>query len=196
MSTNVVTATMPDQRTVPSALFSLGAVLAVLGSLGFISMNGLPPREAFAHPVGVAGSALAAVGCLVLSLALVQWRSPLPRWAVLTSAAGVWVAGATAWAQSTFVVAAATKTDNQLFDTLFFESPWVLGGMLPKSLLCLVGFLGIAISGWRRRSIPRSAAGAFALAGLLSLWPPFPPGLIVASVALLVISRTDRGASG
>lgn len=172
-----------------SVALSLGAVLATVGSLGFISLNSLPPREAYAHPVSIVTCALAAIGCLVLSLALVRWRTTLPAWAVLAAAAGLIFASASAYAQGTFTVAAATKTDNALFDQLFFGSPWVLGGMVPKSLLCLAGFLAMAIVGWRRRSIPRLAAVLLGVAAILSIWPPYPPGVIVASVAIFVIAR-------
>jgi hypothetical protein len=172
-----------------SAAFSVGAVLAVLGSLGFISLNSLPPREAYAHPVGIVTYALAAIGCLILAFGLMRWRTTLPGWAVVASAAGLVFAAASAYAQGTFTVAAAVKTDNELFDQLFFGSPWVLGGMAPKSLLCLAGFLTLAIAGWRQRSIPRSAATLLGVAGILSIWPPYPPGVIAASMAFLIISR-------
>ncbi|MFG2086854.1 hypothetical protein [Spirillospora sp. NPDC048824] len=48
----------------------------------------------------------------------------------------------------------------------------------------------LAIAGWRRRSVPRSAAVLFALAALLSLWPPLPPGMIVASLAIVITAWT------
>jgi hypothetical protein len=193
--TDMFTSTMPAEarphvrsRSLSAAL-ALGAVLATLGSLGFISLNSLPPREAYAHPVSVVTCAMATIGCLILSFALLRWRSTLPGWAVVASAAGLFFAAASAYAQGTFTVAAATKTDNELFDELFFGSPWVLGGMLPKSLLCLAGFLALAIVGWRRRSIPRAAAALLGFAGILSIWPPYPPGVIAAAIAIVLIAR-------
>ncbi|MFC5728084.1 MULTISPECIES: hypothetical protein [Nocardioides] len=122
-------------------------------------------------------------------MGLLRWRTTLPRWAVLAAAAGVWFAGATAWALSTFVVAAAKGTTNAHFDDLFFNSPWVLWGMAVKSLLCFPALLGLAIAGWRQRSISRPAAVALGLAAVLSLWPPYPPGLIVASIGFALIAR-------
>lgn len=98
-------------------------------------------------------------------------------------------AAASAFADTTYGVAAALKTDNELFEELSFGSSWLLGGIAPKSLLCLTGFLAIAIAGWRRRSIPRTAAVLLGVAGILSIWPPYPPGLIVASIAFFIISR-------
>lgn len=166
-----------------------GASLATVGSLAYVALNSLPPREASLHPVGILGAAVTTVGCLVLGMGLLQWRTPLPRWAVVAGAAGVWFAGATAWALATFVVAAAQGTTNAHFDELFFNSPWVLGGMAAKSLLCFPAFLCLAVVGWRQGSIPRPAALALGLAAVLSLWPPYPPGLVVAAIAFALIAR-------
>lgn len=172
-----------------STVTAVGCVLATLGSAVYISLNGMEPREAFVHPLGIAAGMVTTVGILLLSLGLMRWRTALPGWAVVASAAGLWAAGATAWNQSTVTVAAAVKTDNELFRDLFFDAPWVLVSMAPKSLLCLVGFLALAISGWRNRSIPRPAAAVLGVAGVLSIWPPYPPGLILASLALFLIAR-------
>jgi hypothetical protein len=172
-----------------SAAFSMGAVFVTIGSLAFISVNNLPPREAYDHPISIAGGVVATIGILLLSLGLMRWRTTLPGWAVVTSAAGIWFAGPLAWSQSTVIVAAANNTDNQLFDDLFFESPWVFGGMAPKTVLCLIGFLGLAVAGWRQRTIPRPAA-ALGTAGIASVWPPYPPSLILASLAFFLIART------
>lgn len=177
-----------------STLTAVGCVLATLGSLAYVSLNGLEPREAFVHPLGIVSGTVTTIGILMISLGLLRWRTVLPGWAVVASAVGLWVAGAAAWTQSTVVVAAAANTDNDLFKDLFFDSPWVLASLAPKSLLCLVGFLALAISGWRHRSIPRPAAASLGLAGLLSLWPPYPPGLIVASLALFLIARAGMPA--
>lgn len=189
MSTTAVSAETQNRSNALSTALSVGAVFTTLGSLGYISMNGLPPREAYIHPVNIVSSIVATIGILILSLALMRWRTALPGWAVITSAAGVWFAGATAVGDWTRAVAAATNTDNELYETLFFESPWIIAGQVPKSLLCLVGFLGLAISGWRQRSIPRSAAIVLGVAGVISIWPPYPPGLILASLALFIIAR-------
>jgi hypothetical protein len=189
MSTSTASAETQSAGKTLSAAFSIGAVLATVGSLGFISLNGLPPREAYVHPVSIVTCVLSAIGCLILAFALLRWRTTLPGWAVIASAAGMFFAAANAYAQGTVIVAAATKTDNELFNKLFFESPWTLGGMAPKSLLCLVGFLTLAITGWRQRSIPLSAAALLGVAGIVSIWPPYPPGIILASIAIFLISR-------
>lgn len=196
MSATAITSDVQHRRQPMSTAFPLGAVLTTAGSLGYIATNSLPPREASLHPVGLAGSAVALLGCVILSLALVQWRPRLPRWAVVTSAVGVWFAGAIAWSFVTIVPVAAAGTTNEQFDDLFFGNTWALWSMLIKSTLCLVGFLGLAIAGWRSRSIPHAAAAVFALAALASIWPPFPPGLILASLALVLVARSESKTGG
>lgn len=185
------TSPRPDLRTESSlsTVTAVGCVLATLGSIAYMSMNGMEPREAFVHPFSIASGMVTTIGILLLSLGLMRWRTTLPGWAVVACAAGFWAAGANAWSLSTVTVAAAVKTTNEEFENLFFESPWVLLELVPKSLLCLVGFLALAITGWRRRSIPRPVAALLGLAGVLSIWPPYPPGLIVASLALFLIAR-------
>jgi hypothetical protein len=189
MTATTTSATGARTASSLSTTIAVGCVLATLGSVVYISGNDLEPREAFAHPLSVASGVVTSIGILLLSLGLMRWRTALPGWAVLASAAGLGVAGATAWAQSTVLVAAAVGTDDALFRDLFFDNPWVLGSLAPKSVLCFVGFLALAYSGWRTRAIPRPAAVAFGLAGVLSLWPPYPPGLIVASLALFLVAR-------
>lgn len=190
MSTTLVSREIRARRPHVSVALPLGAAMAVAGSLAYVAMNGRPPQEAYTNPIGIAGTMVAVLGCVVLSLALVERRTVAPRWAVVTSAAGIWFAGAVAWSYATVLVAAGTKVSNDEFVHLFLEDAWALGvGMAPKAVLCAVGFLGIAIAGWRARSIPRSVAGLFALAAVASLWPPFPPGLILGSIALVLLAR-------
>jgi hypothetical protein len=89
MSTSTASAETQSAGKTLSAAFSIGAVLATVGSLGFISLNGLPPREAYVHPVSIVTCVLSAIGCLILAFALLRWRTTLPGWAVIASAAGM-----------------------------------------------------------------------------------------------------------
>jgi hypothetical protein len=189
MATSTSSAAEVSTESSLSTVTAVGCVLATLGSIVYISLNGLEPREAYAHPLSIVSGAVTTIGIMLLSLALMRSRTTLPGWAVASSAAGLWVAGATAWSSSTVMVAVAVKTDNGLFEKILFNSPWLFVQMGPKSLLCLVGFLALAISGWRNQSISRPAAAALGVAGVLSIWPPYPPGLILASLALFLIAR-------
>ena len=170
--------------------FGIGASLAAVGSVGYISLNWMDnPREAYMHPVGIVSCMIATAGITVLALALARWRTSLPGWAVLTAAAGLVLTAAGAWFFATGIVAIGQFTDDELFEDIG-TSGWAMAMWIPKILLCLVSFAALAITGWRSRAIPRAAAAAFGFAALASLMPVHPPGILFASLALFLVSRT------
>lgn len=172
---------------------AVGYVLAALGAIAYMGTVGLPPREAGLHPVNTVGAIGATIGVVVLALALVRWRTTtLPAWAILCTAAGLVMIAPHAWFNATGARAVAGQVDNAEYERLFFEQPWMLAMLVPKALLCLVGFIALGLAGWRQRSLPRSSSVLLILAGVLSLWPPYPPGLLLASAALFIASRSMR----
>lgn len=172
---------------------AIGSVLAALGSIAYISMNGLPSREAYLHPVNTVGGIGATIGIVVLALALVRWRrTTLPAWAILCTAAGLVMILPDAWFGATGIREVAGQVDNAEYERLFVDGPWMLAMMVPKAMLCLVGFIALGLAGWRQRSLPRSSSVLLILAGVLSIWPPYPPGLLLASTALFIASRSMR----
>jgi predicted branched-subunit amino acid permease len=62
----------------------------------------------------------------------------------------------------------------------------------PKILLGLVGFLALAIAGWRRRAISRGACVLLVLTAVVSLLPPYPPTGILAGLAIAWAARSAR----
>jgi hypothetical protein len=192
VTTTSITSTTATRRDVSSPT-AIGCVLLALGSFGYITAGVLTGGEAgragFLHPVNAPASALAALGATILTLTLAAWRPEgLPRWATQTAAAGmVFVAGA-AWASATILVAL-----SQFFpdDETFLEvgaSGWALAFYAPKAIQ-LVAFLALAVVGWRSGELSRVACAGLGLASLLALWPPFPPGAIVAGLVFFLISR-------
>lgn len=169
--------------------FGVGSVLAAVGSLGYIGLNFVGnAREAFAHPPGAVAGVIATTGVAILALALMRWRTELPGWAVVAAAAGMLGAAIGVWFWSVGIVGIASNTDDARFDELAW-SPWVNFGMYaPKIVFGLLGFGALAVTGWRTRAIPRLACGAFALAALLSVFPPHPPALLLASLGMFLIS--------
>jgi hypothetical protein len=178
-----------DRGTGVSTVTAVGAVFAALGSVGYISLNGLEPREAFLHPISVVAGALATLGAVLLAFALVRWRTPLPAWATTAAAAGLVMVAAHAWFLGTGIVDIADHTNDEMFEKTV--SVWIgLVMAAPKMLLGLVSFLGLAIAGRRQKLLPRSSALLLGTAGVLSLWPPYPPALLAASLALFLVSRS------
>jgi hypothetical protein len=171
---------------------SVGSVLAALGALSFIAVIIFSPdltdREAYKSPGSVVAGIAATFGLVIMMFSLLRWRTPLPNWAILTAAAGMFFAAANAWYVGTVAVAVADATTDTPFEDIG-DSSWYLAGSAPKMLLCLVGFVALGIIGWRQRSIPRAAAGLLVLAGLASVViPPFPPGVLLASIAFYLIA--------
>ncbi len=171
--------------------FGVGSVLAALGSLGYIGGNSIDsPREAFMHPVSIVSCIVATTGIVVLALAVARWRTSLPDWAVLTAAAGLVFTAAGAWFYGTGIVAIGEYTDDELFEKIGTHG-WMWAMWIPKVVLCLIAFATLAVTGWRSRAIPRVSSAAFGLAAVASLMPVHPPGILLASLAFFLVSRTQ-----
>lgn len=193
----MTTMTPPDLAADTTASVSspvaVGSALLTIGSLGYIGAGvltgGEAGREGFLHPLNAPSSGLAALGATILALSLARWTpAGLPRWAVRLAAAGMVGVAICAWWSATFAVALVRMvTDNATFLDGAMD-PWALLGMAPKVVL-LVALPVLAVAGWRTREFPRWVCVVLVLAGILSLWPPFPPGSILAAIALFGISR-------
>ena len=118
----------------------------------------------------------ATIGAVVLALTLAKWRTTtLPSWALTVSAAGLVIVAANSWFAGTGIRAIADHTSNEQFKDLIFEAPWLIAMSVPNMVLCLVGFIALAVAGWRQRSLPRSSSVLLVLAGLVSV-PGVPAG--------------------
>ena len=153
------------------------------------------PREVYALPLSAATSAIATLGLVILGITVARWRVDLPAWARTVTAAGLFMTAASSWFFATGIVAFAQATDDKTFDEVG-ASTWIMVMTLPKMLLCLVGFATLAVSGWRNRTLPRPASVALAVAALLSLIPPYPPGIVFAAAGLFLASRATAATDG
>ena len=176
-------------------LVAAGSVIAALGALMYISVGVLQTgtsREDFASPINIAGSIIATIGIAIILQALARQRALGPSWAVTTASAGLLFTAAIAWFNGTGIVALAngTTTDAQFDD--IGTSAWIVIMAAPKMILCLVGFLALAVTGWRNRSLSRAASILLALGALASLLPPFPPGVLLVSIGLILVARDLR----
>ena len=191
--TTTVTTAAPSATRGLSAATALGSVLLAVGSLGYIAAGALsgdgPGRAGYLHPLNAPACLLAAVGATVLALVLAAWRpSGLPTWATQLAAVGMVFTAASAWVSGTLLVGLAeTMPDDESF-LASSASGWGMAFFLPKAVL-VVAFAALAIVGWRSRALPRVAGVVLVLAGLLSLWPPFPPAGVLTALAFYLISR-------
>jgi hypothetical protein len=191
MSTSTVSpeATSASSNWVSTAL-AVGSVLAALGSIVYITLNSGTPRDSFSNPLSTVAGAVATVGAVALALTLARWRTTLPAWGLMVAAAGLVIVAANAWFEATGIRAISDHTTDQEFGRLIFEAPWIIAMHVPKMVLGLVGFIALGLAGWRQRSLPRVPSVLLVLAGVVSLWPPYPPGLLLASAALFSASRS------
>jgi len=178
---------------------AVGCVLSGIGAaayMGSIAFDpGLSPREWASTTFSTALGAVTTLGVVILALALARWRTTLPTWALLGAAAALVIVAANAWFYATGIRAVSDHTADQEFERLMFNAPWLLIGMsLPRMILGLVSFITLAVVGWRQRSLPRSSCAVLVLAGLFSLWPMYPPQLLLASIAFFIASRSAQAA--
>jgi hypothetical protein len=197
-----VTVRAPRNQLVIVAAASIGAIGAAAFISTFVLLSGIRGRLAVQAPLSVTAEMLVALGFVVLAIALpgLAAYTRFPRWALLVSAFGCAFVAATAWASATMGVAVAGVVTDAQWATTSADPEWsnpasvmMLVGALPKMLLCGVGFAALAVTGWRRGVASRGACVLLALAGLVSLLlEPFPPGALLAGIALAWTARSAR----
>ena len=195
MSTTTAENKAPSRRAFEEeGLLTAGSVFAALGALMYISVGVLQTgtsREDFTSPINIAGSIIAAIGIAIILQALARQRAFGPSWALTTASAGLLFTAAIAWFNGTGIVAVANGTTDAQFDDIG-TSAWIVIMAAPKMILGLVGFLALAVTGWRDRSLSRPASILLALGALASLLPPFPPGVLLVSIGLILVARDLR----
>jgi hypothetical protein len=170
-----------------------GSLLSIIGSAGYAATvivdSDASAREAFAAPINIVSCFLVTAGLLMILYAFARGRIHGPGWAIVVSATGLFFAAAMTWFFSTGIVAVSQVTTDQQFDDIG-NSAWNIMMAAPKMLLCFVGFGAVAISNWKSRSMPRSASAFLGVGALASLLPPFPPGVLLISIGLLIAARS------
>lgn len=185
--------TVRHEPTFPSVsllgVVTLAACTAYIGS--FAVLAGSTMREGMSSPLTVTVNVVAAIGFVGLAFAVPDLvrELGLPRWLALTSGLACAAVAAMAWALATVVPAFAGTVPEGAFENAAGEPLVILVGV-PKMVLGLVGFGALGVLGWRRRVLPRALAGLFVVAGAAALVWPYPPGGILASIALLWLART------
>lgn len=170
--------------------FRVGSVLTAVGSASYIAVGILvngTPRQNFQHPISWVGCIITTIGFLTLAVALLRWKTTLPNWAVLTAATSLFFGAAHAWFAGTATVGLAEVASEETFWGMA-QTGWFLLWWAPKMVFGLVGFGALSIAGWRSSAIPRRASIVLFLSAVLAVWPPYPPGAILASLAFYLVS--------
>lgn len=193
MSSLTSTVPVTDRPAPGRTAVTAAALIGAIGCAGYIStlflLSDLSIREAARSPLTIASNLIVAIAFAALAVSLPGLRhsTALPGWALVVTAVGCAGITAIAWATGTLAVhAAGLLTETQIEQT----SIWFDLFQGPQVLPCTVGFVALAITGWRRHAIPRGAAALLAVAGLLSVVPAYPPGAIVGALAITWVARS------
>lgn len=195
MSTQA-TALRPAPLTTSSARQAtiVGSIFGFLGAISVFAWSALhwddSSREVVTGAGAIAGCVIAAAGAALLLIALPRILEGLATWAIIATVLGLVFTVADAWYAGTVAVGVANEIDDATYNVIF-ESAYTLLFSLPKMLLCCAGLIGLAVSGWRTGLVSRPLAILLAVAGVASLVPPFMPGLLVASIAFLLLARAQ-----
>lgn len=189
MSTTSYDSQAPSSRVLtPQFAVIAGGLIGATGAAAYISsfflLSDLSGREAVRSPLCVTANVLITIGFITLALALpaLTGLAKMPRWVTITAGLGCAFLAAAAWAMATFGAdVAGTVTDAQ------WDSPGLLAlaGLIPKMVLCGLGFGALAVAGWRGRGISRGACVLLSLAALVAvLLPPHQPAALLGGLAL------------
>lgn len=178
--------------TAAAALTAAG-VISGLGCAAYIAsvvaVGDLEFNEAVRTPLVVTANVLATAGLVAMGLLLPLVAGRLRTWAVLVSAAGLIMTGAFAWTMATIAPHFGALVDADAFAE---SSGFMDAVAYPKMVLCVVGLVGLAVTSWRGRLLPRPLAALLAAGGVAALLWPYPPGGLLASAAVLGIVFHQR----
>jgi glucan phosphoethanolaminetransferase (alkaline phosphatase superfamily) len=180
-------ATAGTRTTVTAA--GLAGAVAFAGYMGPFLLSEPSTQEYTRSPLVITSGVVATLAFVALAVTLpgLARAVRLPSWALYVTAAGCAFVAAMAWAWATMGTHVVDLlTEAQLEETsVWFEMIWV-----PKVVLCGVGLIALAVTGWRRHAVSRGAAVLLGLAGLASLLPAHPPGAVLAGIALAWCARS------
>jgi hypothetical protein len=179
-------------------LLASGSVLCVIGALAYASVVVLQPdasdRDAFASPTSIAGSLAATTGLALVLVWLVTRPGTPVGWPLRVVAVGVAFTMAAAYFSGTVAVGIGDHTSDAQFEDIG-TSGWTMLLMLPKMILCLIGFVSWAVQGRRSGHLSRSSGLVLGAAGLASVLPPFAPGVLLFGIAVGLIAHRANDTS-
>lgn len=172
------------------------ALVGALGSAGYIAglflLSGLSDAEAQRAPITIVECLLAGLAYVAVAVTLpgLAGVTRLPRWALSLAAAACAFLAVQAWGFGTLIANLATVLPQDVFEDAGTETFLMTLFLLPSMLLGLVGFVSLAVVGWRRKAMSRGACVLLVLAGLVALLGPFPPAGFLGGLALAWTARS------
>jgi hypothetical protein len=174
------------------------ALVGALGSAGYIAglflLAGASNAEAQRAPITIVECLVAGLAYIAVAVSLpgLAGVSRLPRWALSLAAAGAAFVGVQGWVYGTLVANLANVLPEDVYEGAGKETFLMNLFLLPSMVLCLAGYVSLAIVGWRRKAISRGASILLILAGLIALLGPFPPVGLLGGLALAWVARSAK----
>lgn len=185
-------------RTTVTAAGLAGAIACAGIVAGWFLFADIARASAALEPVTVVGCLIAGAAFAILAVALpgLAATSRLPRVPVTLTALACAFISVPAWTFGTVVPHLAAHTSPAQFDELGQVDFRLLLLNLPMIALSLAGFVSLAVTGWRRRAMPRGASVLLVIAAVATFVGDFPPAGILAGVALAWTARSARSTTG
>jgi hypothetical protein len=191
---DLAAATGAATRTTVTAA-GLAAAIACAGIVaGWLLFADISQAAAALEPVNVVACLIAGAAFAVLAVALpgLAATSRLPRIPVTLAALACAFITIPAWTFGTVVPHLAAHTSPAQFDKLGHVDFRLFLLNLPMIVLSLVGFVSLAVTGWRRRAMSRAACVLLVVAAIATVMGDFAPAGILAGIAIAWTARSAR----
>jgi hypothetical protein len=181
-------------RTTVTAAALAGASASAAGIVGWFLLANLSHAQINQAPTTIVEDLITGAAYIVLAVNLPALAdgSRLPRWALYVAGAACASIAITAWTFGTVIANLASTLPDTQFDTLGEPTLLLQLFYAPMAITGLIGFIALAVVGWRRRAMSRGACVLLALAGVAALLPDFPPVGLLAGTALAWTVRTTQ----
>jgi hypothetical protein len=189
--------TAETTRTAVTAAGLAGAVASAATIAGYLVNSDLSEADSARAPITIVGCLIAGSAFSVLAVVLPDLAptTRLPRWLLALAALACAFTAIPAWAFGTVVPHVAGGVSAAQFEELSHADLLLVLLSLPMQVVGLVGFVGLAVLGWRRRTFSRGAAVVLALAGLAgAVTGTWPFVGLLAGVAMAWAARTTQAA--
>jgi hypothetical protein len=181
-------------RTAVTAAGLAGAVACAGVVASWFLLAGTPQSESVRSPISIVACLIAGLAFAILAATLpgLAAETRLPRWSLGLAGLACAFIAVPAWTFGTLIPHLAGQVTAAQYDALGQADLSLLLLYLPAQLLSLVGFITLAVVGWRRRAMSRGACVLLIVAGVAAVIPDFPPVGLLAGVAFAWLARSAR----
>jgi len=188
-------ASVAATRTAITAAGLAAAVASAASIASSFVYDNASQAESSQAPVRIVGCLITGLAFAVIAVTLpgLSAATRLPRWTLALAALAAAFTTVAAWTFGTVLPHLAAHVSAAQFDELGHPDFQLVLFSLPMRLLGLVGFIALAVSGWRRRAFSRGAAIVLILAGVAGALTGWWAAVgLLAGVAMAWVARTAK----